>query len=85
MTTKTTYKTIESGIKEETQASVKRRLSDLFGFMPSRIVLLEGGCKCFDGTDGIRYYFYTDIAFAVNGIGYKSDFVSLMMDESYNF
>lgn len=60
----------------ETNASIKRRISEKWGFMQSKIVLMEGSfnhlgvCKC--------------ISFQVCGLGYDTDFDTLDRSECFD-
>lgn len=83
MTTKTTYRRSYDKAAEETQASIKRHISHMFGFKQKNIVLLEASYDSFYFADTV-YNYCTSVAFSVNGIGYETDFETLYMNEAYN-
>lgn len=62
-------------IKEESTTSIKRHISQRFGFMQSKIVLLEGS---------FRAGRCTSCAFAVCGFGYTTDFETFERSEAYD-
>ena len=78
------YAKDEFGNMIETNASITRRLAHAHGFQPSRIVLMEAGYRGFEGPKGKTYCYCSSVSFSVNGIGYSSDFETLVMDEAYN-
>ena len=81
---KTTYaKADADGVRHETNASIKRRVSKVFGFKTKSVVLLEASFRSFQ-LDGIRYCYCTSVDYAVNGLGYSTDFESLTMNEAFN-
>lgn len=68
---------------EETNASVTRRISALFGFKPGSIVLLEASMNGY--RTGSRHYAYFDkMNFNVNGYGYWTNFERLEMAPAYD-
>lgn len=82
-TTKTTYHRSYDVCGEETSASIKRHISALFGFKYRSIVLLEASYDCFMFADTV-YHYCVSVAFSVNGIGYETDFETLVMSEAYS-
>lgn len=67
----------------ETQASIKRHVSYLFGFKQKCITLLEGSYDSFIYADD-RWHYCNWVAFSVNGIGYTTDFETLEMNSAYD-
>lgn len=76
--TKVTFKS-ENGVKYETHASIKRRISEKFGFQQKKIILMEGSSSSSFGG-----YICDSVAFQVCGLGYWTDFETLQMDPAYN-
>lgn len=68
---------------QETKASVKRRISALFGFKPGVVKLLEASMTSFC-TGSKRYYYYDSMQFSVYGLGYSTNFETLVMAPEYN-
>lgn len=68
---------------EETHASVKRHIAQMFGFKQKSIVLLEASYDSFSFADTV-YRYCDSVAFSVNGIGYETDFDTLTMNDAYN-
>lgn len=70
----------DCGNHEETSASAKRRISELTGFKPSAITLLEGSLAPFNDA----YYYYKSMVFSVNGKGFWTDFEDWDRDCQYD-
>ena len=82
---KTTYKRDEFGTMVETNDSIKRHIVEEFGFMKSRIVLLEATYKAFN-MRGTMYQYCTGVSFSVNGRGFSArlDAVDFWRDTAYD-
>ncbi len=61
--------------KHETNAQLKRRIADKWGFQYKRIVLMEASA-----VGGV----YTNVSFQVAGIGYFTDFDNLLLSGIWN-
>lgn len=61
--------------KHETNAQLKRRIADKWGFQYKRIVLMEGSA-----VGGV----YDSVSFQVAGIGYFTDFDNLYRSEIWD-
>ena len=72
------------GIREETPASLKRRIKHVTGFKCKDIIPLEASSHVFTGPNGARYAFYTSIAFTVHGTGYDTDFNDVTRAPEYD-
>lgn len=72
---KTTYKRDEFGTMVETNDSIKRHIVEEFGFMKSRITLLEATYKAFN-MRGTMYQYCSAISFSVNGRGYTASLLA---------
>ena len=87
-TNEMSFKKDELGNQLETTASVKKRISNKFGFKLSEIILLEASSTTYTAYNGLKYSYYTTVAFQVKGIGYSASFTEasqyLVMNEAYN-
>lgn len=63
----------------ETEESVKGRICRLFGFESRSLSMQEGDLNNAE-IAGTRYYVYTSVRFTANGIGWSTDFESLVRD-----
>ena len=63
----------------ETEESVKGRICRLFGF-ESRSLSMQDGDLNNAEIAGTRYYVHTSVRFTANGIGWSTDFESLVRD-----
>lgn len=70
--------------RHETKASIKRRISENFGFKAKSITLLEASYDRLFVDNGIGYLIADKVAFSVNGIGYTTDFQGLTMNEAFD-
>lgn len=84
--TKTAYAKDENGNMVETNASIKRRIADAFGFQPGRIVLMEASYRSFEGPKGKTHCYCDQVSFQVNGKGYSTGhfFDELLMNPAYD-
>lgn len=62
-------------MKEENKGSICRRIAECWGFYRPAVTLLD--CV-FDN------YWCVAAAFRVNGVGYRTDFRTLVMDSAYD-
>lgn len=63
----------------ETTGSVVNRICRLFGFAPAAVSMVEGDLDSAE-IAGTRYYVHTSVRFTANGIGWSTDFESLVRD-----
>lgn len=63
----------------ETEESVKGRICRLFGFESRSLSMQEGDLNNAE-IAGTRYYAYASVRFTANGIGWSTDFESLVRD-----
>lgn len=63
----------------ETEESVKGRICRLFGFTSEHLSMQEGFLESAK-IAGTRYFAYTSVHFTANGIGWSTDFESLVRD-----
>lgn len=63
----------------ETEESVVNRVCRLFGFTSEHLSMQVGTLKSAK-TAGTRYYVYTYVHFTANGIGWSTDFESLVRE-----
>lgn len=63
----------------ETEESVKGRICRLFGFECRSLSMQEGDLNNAE-IAGTRYYAYASVRFTANGIGWSTDFESLVRD-----
>lgn len=67
------------GAMSETSESVANRISNLFGFAPWAVSMVEGDLDSVE-VAGTRYYVHTSVRFTANGIGWSTDFENLVRD-----
>lgn len=67
------------GAMSETSESVANRICTLFGFAPWAVSMVEGDLDSAE-IAGTRYYVHTSVRFTANGIGWSTDFESLVRD-----
>ena len=63
----------------ETGESVVNRICHLFGFADWAVSMVEGDLDSAE-IAGTRYYVHTAVRFTANGIGWSTDFESLVRD-----
>lgn len=63
----------------ETEESVKGRICRLFGFTSEHLSMQDGFLESAK-IAGTRYFAYTSVHFTANGIGWSTDFESLVRD-----
>lgn len=63
----------------ETTESVENRICSLFGFADWAVSMVEGDLDSAE-IAGTSYYAYTAVRFTNNGIGWSTDFESLVRD-----
>lgn len=63
----------------ETSESVSNRICHLFGFADWAVSMVEGDLDSAE-IAGTRYYVHTAVRFTANGIGWSTDFESLVRD-----
>lgn len=63
----------------ETEESVVNRVCRLFGFTSEHLSMQVGTLKSAKTVD-TRYYVFTSVRFTANGIGWSTDFESLVRD-----
>lgn len=68
---------------EETQASIKRHISHLYGFKVRDIVLMEASYTWFVWAD-TKYTYCTEASFSVHGIGMTTDFFSILPNPAFD-
>lgn len=67
------------GAMSETSESVVNRICNLFGFAPWAVSMVEGDLDSAE-IAGTRYDVHTAVRFTANGIGWSTDFESLVRD-----
>lgn len=67
------------GAMSETSESVANRICHLFGFADWAVSMVEGDLDSAE-IAGTRYYVHTSVRFTANGIGWSTDFESLVRD-----
>lgn len=67
----------------ETEESVKGRICRLFGFTSEHLSMQEGFLESAK-IAGTRYFAYTSVHFTANGIGWSTDFESLVRDPVFD-
>lgn len=67
------------GAMSETSESVANRICSLFGFAPWVVSVVEGDLDSAE-IAGTRYYVHTAVRFTANGIGWSTDFESLVRE-----
>lgn len=67
------------GAMRETTESVVNRICHLFGFADWAVSMVEGDLDSAE-IAGTRYYVHTAVRFTANGIGWSTDFESLVRD-----
>ena len=72
MASRTSYKKDEYGVLVETVPSIKRHISDKFGFKLNSILLMEASFEPWVDFRGQRYSFCDQVDFQVCGIGYST-------------
>lgn len=77
------FKRLEDGTYEETTNNITARISDRFGFMRSRIVMMEGSYDPLQ-VSGKTFRECVSCSFQVNGLGWSTDFYSVTRDEAYD-
>lgn len=78
-----TYRRNEEGRLQETDASIRRSISDTFGFQQKKIVLLEASYYTIEGSEGSLTYCH-DCTFSVCGVAYWTNFDVIARAESYD-
>lgn len=78
------FEEVKPGLMHETEASLKARIRDLFGFDSSLIVPLETGGHVAFKSDGRKYNVYDHAAFSVCGAGWSTDFSTLERAPQYD-
>lgn len=73
----------DEGVMEETACGLRHRIGSRFGFDPDRVVLMESNPAQLD-LAGVPHVLATWAAFAVNGIGYATDFSTLGLAPEYD-
>lgn len=63
----------------ETDESMKGRICRLFGFADWAVSMVEGDLDSAE-IAGTRYYVHTSVRFTANGIGWSTDFESLVRE-----
>lgn len=63
----------------ETTESVVNRICHLFGFADWAVSMVEGDLDSAE-IAGTRYYVHTSVRFTANGIGWSTDFESLVRE-----
>lgn len=77
------FELAENGCMEETHASLKRRITAMWGFRTSDIKLLEAGTTWFE-LGGMQFNVYSSVQFSVNGKGWSTDFKRIERDSAYD-
>lgn len=67
----------------ETEESVKDRICRLFGFTSEHLSIQVGALESAE-IAGTRYYVHTAVRFTANGIGWSTDFESLVRDPVFD-
>lgn len=77
------FKLAENGCMEETHASLKHRITAMWGFQTSGIELLEASTTWFE-LGGMQFNVYSSVQFSVNGKGWSTDFKTIVRDTAYD-
>lgn len=78
------FEEAENGCMEETHISILLRIVAAWGFDSARVELMESNsCEPFE-IGGRTYYACHDVAFAVNGRGWTTDFETIGRAPEYD-
>jgi hypothetical protein len=79
-----TFEQTENGCMEEARFSLRRRITQVWGFERKRVIPLEASMKQRFELGGMQFNVYDSVQFSVNGKGWSTDFKTIARDTAYD-